>query len=80
MRKQKLNFKVEINEKLDELFGNCIIKTLYRNQVVRVDHTHIPLSELSNERVQAEIQKIVEKTLGIENAEIKATRKRLKKI
>lgn len=80
MRKQKLNFKVEINEKFDELFGNCIIKMIYRNTIVHTVHTHIPLSELSNERVQAEIQKIVEKTLGIENAEIKATRERLKKI
>lgn len=76
MRKQKLNFKVEINEKLDELFGNCTIKTLYRNQVVRVDHTHIPLSELSNERVQAEIQKIVMDITGIENATIKAKKAR----
>ena len=76
MRKNKLDFKVLIDEKLDELFGNCIIKTLYKNEVVRVDHTHIPLSELSNERVQAEIQKIVVDITGIENATIKAKKAR----
>ena len=76
MRKNKLDFKVLIDEKLDELFGNCIIKTLYKNEVVRVDHTHIPLPELSNERIQAEIQKIVMDITGIENATIKAKKAR----
>ena len=76
MRKNKLDFKVLIDEKLDELFGNCTIKTLYRNQVVRVDHTHIPLSELSNERIQAEIQKIVMDITGMDNAIIKAKKAR----
>ena len=76
MRKNKLDFKVLIDEKLDELFGNCTIKTLYRNEVVRVGHTHIPMSELSNERIQAEIQKIVMDITGIDNAIIKAKKAR----
>lgn len=80
MKKNKIKFDVKIDEGFDELFGNCIIKMIYRNTIVHTVHTHIPMEELCNERVQMEIQKIMEKTLGIENAEIKATRERLKKI
>ena len=58
MRK-RVKFSVEIDEKLDELFGNCTIYAIRRKRIIGICRTHIPLNELTKDRVHQEIQRIV---------------------
>lgn len=67
MRK-RVKFSVKIDENLDELFGNCTICAIWRKRIICVFRTHIPLNELSKDRVHQEIQRIIMATTGEKGA------------
>lgn len=74
-KRNKIKFDVTINKAMDDLFGNCSIRAISHHQVIFVHRTHIPLNELTEERIHQEIQKILIKLTGCEG-EITRSRKK----